>query len=142
VENEMVRLQVFSIGAHQFAVPANEIATVCQWRAPAPLPRAPESVMGVVTVQGRMLTVLDLAALTGSAGNSRTPHQIVALRGDEQLALAVDSVNGEVDVKIEDENNELVSAVFSHDNSNISVINVKQLFPTAIQGRERRKRQF
>lgn len=144
-----ISMRLFRRGSFDFAVLESDIATVADWREPAPLPRAPESVMGVVGIQGRMLTVLDLAALPGSESSSTAglPKRIVALRGDEQLALAVDSVEITVEIgtdgfQLDRENSRLVRGVFEHLGTKIKVLNLKLLFPSAIQGRERRHRRF
>ena len=87
-------LQLLRAGQFQFGIFADEIATVATWREPTPLPHAPNSVLGVVSIQGRMLTVLDLATLPGRESESpaATVQHLIALRGDEQLALAVDEL--------------------------------------------------
>ena len=78
-----------------FAVYEDEAEAIKEGRRPAPLPDAPRAVLGVVPLRGRMRTVLDPAAIDapsasaeGAPPNSETPAFIVALRGDEQLALA------------------------------------------------------
>ena len=123
----------FRVGSRLFAVDESEIATVAEWRQPTPLPHAPPAVMGIISLQGRMLTVLDLGSIkdTESADN-RIPKHVIALRGDEQLALAVDAIEGSIDAK---------KAPASM-TSPVEVINVTTLFSLAIQGRERRQRQF
>ena len=68
----------------------NEVATVVSWRKPTPLPHPPAPILGVVSIQGRMLTVVDPAILFAEDGGQSARSSIVALRGDEQLALAVD----------------------------------------------------
>jgi purine-binding chemotaxis protein CheW len=142
-------MRLFRRGSFNFAVLESEIATVVDWREPAPLPRAPESIMGVVGIQGRMLTVLDLATLPGSESSVMVglPKQIVALRGDEQLALAVDSVEGTIEVGADGLQNDqqgslLIRGVFGQSGKKINLLDVKQLFPSAIHGRERRHRRF
>ncbi len=146
------KLRVFSVGSRHFGIFEDQIATIAQWRDPAPLPHAPESVMGVLGIQGRMLTVLDLARMVpGEIGSERLPdnqhREVLALRGDEQLALAVDELSETIEVPnhiLDDKSdkNGLVLAVFKHAGTEISIIDVNQLFPTAIQGRERRRRRF
>ena len=80
-----------------------------------------------------MLTVLDLGSIkdTESADN-RIPTHVIALRGDEQLALAVDAIEGSIDAT------EAAASM----SSPVEVINVTALFSLAIQGRERRQRRF
>jgi chemotaxis signal transduction protein len=143
-------VQLLKAGSLQFGIFADEIAAIEEWREPIPLPYAPKSVLGVVSIQGRMLTVLDLAALPvrDAISTDSTSEQLIALRGDEQLALAVDTV-GETIAFTEtdfDNNREtgepLVLAVLSQEGRDIQILNLKELFPTAIQGRERRRRRF
>src|SRR6185503_1774753 len=88
------KLRLFTRGESQFGVSESEIAAIVDWQTLAPLPHAPESVMGVAGVHGRMLTVLDVARF-GDLGDSYStgePGKIIALRGDEQLALAADEI--------------------------------------------------
>ena len=125
------RLLSFRVGTRLFGVDESKVATVANWRQPAPLPHAPPAVLGVVSLQGRMLTVLDLRRLTGGEiTNNTTTQYLIALRGDEQLALAVDTVEGSIE------------SPSDSNGSPVEVINVSELFPLAIQGRERRQRRF
>lgn len=142
-------LQLFSSGGAHYAVFADQVMTIAAWREPAVLPQAPASVLGVVNIQGRMLTVLDLAHLLESQQRAPSPSHILALTGDEQLALAMDGP-GET-IAIGDafgyseevtETSKLIAGIINHNGDEIRILNVKQLFPTAIQGRERRRRRF
>ena len=143
-------LQLLRAGSFQFGIFANEIAAIAPWRDPTPLPHAPKSVLGVVSIQGRMLTVLDLATLPvheSDSGDAAAQH-LIALRGDEQLALAVDGLGETIELADADfdappETEEtLLLGVLSREGTDIYVLNPKELFPTAIQGRERRRRRF
>ena len=125
------RLLSFRVGSLLFGVDESKVATVADWRQPTPLPHAPPAVIGIVSLQGRMLTVLDLRKLIGAVSTDNTPPQLViALRGDEQLALAVDTVEGRIE------------SPGDTNGSPVEVLNVNELFPLAIQGRERRQRRF
>jgi chemotaxis signal transduction protein len=143
-------LQVFAVGEARFAVFADEVMTIAEWREPAVLPHAPDSVLGVVSIQGRMLTVFDPSPLLDQAPRPKTPSHILALRGDEQLALAIDGPGETMELRKVPENLatatevncQLITAVFNHKGDEIKILNVKALFPTAIQGRERRRRRF
>ena len=105
--------------------------------------------LGVVSIQGRMLTVLHLEALPApeTFATNATAH-LIALRGDEQLALAVDSLGDTIELadadldKGPEDMGTFVLGVLHREGSDIHVLNPKQLFPTAIQGRERRRRRF
>ena len=150
------KLQLVGAGASQFGIYAEEVAVVVAWQEPTPLPHAPDSVLGVVSVQGRMLTVLDLAMLpVGEATLSDSPRNpgahLIALRGDEQLALAVDAVGEIIALAPNDSMTDFVAqsdtmtpvlGVLQREGAEIKILNVKGLFPAAIQGRERRQRRF
>lgn len=140
-------LQLFSAGSLKFAIFDDAIATVTEWRPPIPLPNAPAAVLGVVSIQGRILTVLDPANLLGSKNGSAPGSFIVALRGDEQLALAVSSKSNEQlagrTLEPQPEGaSQGVLGVIKHHGEEISVLDVEQLFALAIRGRERRRRHF
>ena len=152
MEQQPRTLQLFSSGRAQFAVVADEVMTITEWREPAALPHAPASVLGVVSVRGRMLTVLDLSQLLNLQKRAKSPTHILALNGDEQLALAIDGVGETLTIDAEDTNGaaeiapnasgKLLAEVINRNGNAIQILNVKELFPTAIQGRERRRRRF
>lgn len=140
-------LQLFSAGSLKFAIFDEAIATITEWRPPTPLPHAPAAVLGVVSIQGRILTVLDPANLLASENGSNPGRFIVALRGDEQLALAVSSKSDEqlagkaLEPQAEGAS-QGVLGVLKHNEEEIRVLDVGQLFALAIRGRERRRRHF
>lgn len=139
-------LQIFRRGNARFALLTEEIAAITEWRQPTPLPQAPPAVLGVVSVQGRMLTVLDPAVLLEEpADGSSSNHFIVALRGDEQLALLVDekgeTVPGAAGLQVSAANGAM-RGVIKHQESEIGVLDRTKLFGLAIRGRERRQRRF
>lgn len=144
------KVQLFRAGSFHFGIFTNDIAAIVAWREPTPLPHAAKSVLGVVSVQGRMLTVLDLATLTShEATSSDAPAQhLIALRGDEQLALAIETLGETIEIAEDDFNAKretgepLVLGVLHREGAETNILNPKELFPTAIQGRERRRRRF
>ena len=143
-------LRIVFAGSRKLGIFADAIEAIADWRMPTPLPKAPRSVLGVVCIHGRMLTVLDVAALlneeVGVAPSS--PSSIVALRGDEQLALAVDSVGETIAIATDelqaaksDEGRPILGVVHRGDET-VTVLNIGELFAAAIRGRERRRRRF
>src|ERR1700742_2358481 len=92
-------LFVLTASGQAFAVGAEETGGAFEGLTPAPLPHAPAAVLGVVSIRGRMHTLLYPPALFSQTDEPRdapAPRFAVALRGDEQLALAADSVEGPV----------------------------------------------
>ena len=140
-------LTVVFAGSRKIGVFADEIEAIVDWRTPTPLPQAPKSVLGVVSIHGRMSTVLDIAALLGEEVGAAA-SSIAVLRGDEQLALAVDSADDTITITAEELQNtetderSVILGVVPRGDESITVLNVGELFPAAIRGHERRRRRF
>lgn len=119
--NEARQLRALQIGSKRVGVFEDDVFTVAEWSEPTPLPFAPDAVLGIVAIESRMFTVLDLGNHPGSAPTMQR-KQIVALRGDEQLALAVDS--------------------FEIAGEDVEILDLSTLFATVMKGQERRRRRF
>ena len=146
-DNNAIRFRLISVDSLRLAVPEDRITTVGDWSEPTPLPFGPKTVLGVVCIQGRMFTVVNLIKLLRPEGSARhTGQLIVALRGDEQLALAVDSVAGLVALPatqitaVEPDATNLTNHAFEFEGNRWLVLNVDELFNSLVQGRERRRR--
>ncbi len=150
---EGYELMLAQAGTWHIGLFSQEVESVAAWRSPVPLPHAPPAVLGVVSVQGRMLTVIDPAVLLGEGSTGKkkaaTPAFIIVLRGDEQLALAVNRVDGHLGIYL----GEIVASTGSF-NSNVArgsiqgaygqtiVLDARELFAAAMQGAERRRQRF
>jgi chemotaxis signal transduction protein len=178
---------VLRAGARLFAVAAEEVEATAEGLTPAPLPFAPPSVVGVVSVRGRVRTALDPLRLARDgeadaapsnsddgdgdsnaanaanatdvmkdAGEARAqmaraqtsaapPRLFVALRGDEQLALACDDAEGVIDVarsRITPPADARAPALgtFEHAGSSVTLLDTSRLFEAAMQGTDRRRK--
>ncbi len=145
------KLATLKVGSLRLGLFEDQITTIAEWSEPTPLPFAPASVLGVVSIQGRMFTVLDLARLVSqNEADAAAPHDqprlIVALRGDEQLALAVASSQETLDVIAADivapkeHSLHLFLGTVEQAGEEVQVLDVKELFPSVIHGRARRRR--
>jgi chemotaxis signal transduction protein len=138
------RVQRITAGGLEFGIFRDEIHSSADWRMPTPLPRAPATVLGVVCIRGRMITVLDISALAG--GEASPAAKIVALNGDEQIGLAVNQVSDEIDVNendlVKEPQNPLLVGSAALNGESLRILNTKKLFGVVMRGRERRKRQF
>jgi chemotaxis signal transduction protein len=148
--NETRELLLLRAGGHAFAVYADEAEGVAAWHGPAPLPHAPAAVLGVVSVRGRMRTVLDPAALLAPRAASEgapaeaAPRFLVALRGDEQLALAAahtERVNAAPhELAAPDEPPApFLRCTLLHAGQPVHLLDPSRLFDAAMQGSERRR---
>jgi chemotaxis signal transduction protein len=142
-----------------FAVYADEVEATSENLTPTPLPFAPAPVRGVVSQRGRIFTVIDPllllqpdAAPTGAPADApalaplsmqtSTPF-IVALRGDEQLALSVERIEHELeffDDEADAPASSLLRRTIRHQTGDIALLDPAHLFDAAMKGVERRRR--
>lgn len=164
--SERRKLCVMRTGARLFAVYADEVEATSENSRPTPLPFAPAPVRGVVSQRGRILTVIDPLPLLPPAAPSHAPTAdappltqqtqqttaplIVALRGDEQLALSVERIEHEIELFDADAEADtssdaspgahLLRRTIRHQTDAIVLLDPAHLFEAAMQGVERRRR--
>lgn len=144
----------FTAGDYTFGIFADEVEGTAEAKRPAPLPFAPAAVLGVVSVRGRMLTALDPSALANGEHfewPAEIPH-VIALRGDEQVAVAATALGETITIAIADieppllaaadENHQVIEGISRHAGHEIAILSVEHLFPAAVRRRERRRRRF
>jgi chemotaxis signal transduction protein len=153
-EPQLHDLVPFVAGDRIFAVFADQVEGTAEARIPAALPNAPAAVLGVVCMRGRMMTVLDpIAVLNGETfGWPASLPAVIALRGDEQLALAAQSCRDTITIAAEDiqptsqiNDDGFESAVLGlarFAGEEITVLRVDRLFAAAVRRRERRRRRI
>ena len=152
-EPQLRDLFSFSAGNRAFAIFEEEVEGTAESKRPARLPNSPAAILGVVCVRGRMLTTLDPAALVGVETN--WPNElplVIALRGDEQLALAADSLRETITIAstdIEPFNAEqtdrphsTILGIARYGGEELTILNPNGLFSAAFQRTERRRRRF
>jgi purine-binding chemotaxis protein CheW len=84
-----------SVGDEEYGVDIQRIREIIKVRAATEVPRAPNFVLGVISVRGRVLPVIDLRLrlrLAPSPSPPRAPRILVVSKEDEQLGLQVDEV--------------------------------------------------
>jgi chemotaxis signal transduction protein len=143
------KLLLLRAGMRLLGLFADDTDGEIRWRTLAPLPRAPESVLGIVSSRGRMLTVLDPLPWFGDARqDSSPPNFIVALPGDEQLALAVDRVEDIIEIfpeeilPSEEGSPSALHGIVIRGADHISVLDPREMFATATVGEDRRRKRF
>jgi chemotaxis signal transduction protein len=168
------KLCVMRSGTRLFAVYADAVEATSENLTPTPLPFAPAPVRGLVSQRGRILTVIDplllfppVAPSTGTTADAptlSTPHvspptgasaplivaRIVALRGDEQLALAVERIEDDLELFDDGEADTATHAthgsqlflrrIIQHQTGAIALLDTAHLFEAAMQGVERRRK--
>ena len=138
------------LGGLAFAVYADECECVTSWAEPSPLPHAPAPVLGVVSVRGRMRTVLHPARLFEALGlafeRDVEEHGFFAsLVGDEQLSLVFDMgrpvpVTPDYLTPPPESPGLPVRATFQRYGETVYLLDPARLFDAAMSGTERRRR--
>ena len=144
----------FVAGDKLFAVFADQVEGTAEVKMPAALPNAPAAVLGVVCMRGHMLTVLDpIAILNGEAFEwPASLPSVIALRGDEQLALAAQSCRDTITIAAEDiqpssqidedGTETAVLGIARYAGEEITILRVDRLFAAAVRRKERRRRRI
>ena len=89
-----VEYVTFALAGEAYAVPIAHIAEILKPLPITPVPRAPRVVIGVMTVRGRLVTVIDLRRrlrLPEADVDHRT-RILITDTGDERIGLLVDEV--------------------------------------------------
>jgi purine-binding chemotaxis protein CheW len=154
IQPQLRDLLSFSVGSYTFGVFADEVEGTVEAKRPAPLPFAPAAVLGVVSVRGRMLTTLDPVGLIAGepvVWPEHLPH-VIAMRGDEQLALAAEHLGETITIATADveptepapgsQNSCVIEGISRHAGHEIIILKCESLFAAAVQRRERRRRRF
>ncbi|MBD0371082.1 MAG: chemotaxis protein CheW [Pyrinomonadaceae bacterium] len=148
---ERRELLVARCGERLIGVFADEADHVVTWKPLSPLPNAPQSVLGVAGVRGRISTVLDPIVILGERAAEDEPAArfdfIITLRGDEQLALAVERAERIIEIFTDDieplgssPSTGVVLGLLQTEGKLVAVLNVRELFTAAMQGTERRRK--
>ena len=153
-EPQLRDLLLFVAGGRTFGVFSDQVESTAEAKRPTPLPLAPAAVLGVVYVRGRMLTLLDCAALSSGEAVTwpRAVPAIISLRGDQQLALAADSLAGTItissrDIEVSPDDEEArtgkaVAGILRHGGEKVTILDASQVFEAAVHRKERRRRRF
>jgi purine-binding chemotaxis protein CheW len=96
-ESRLLReLLCFTVDGEPYAVPVERVREIVRLRLITEVPRVPDQILGVITLRGEVVQVLDLRLRLGvpAPEPSRT-HRIVVLHGDEGevTGLLVDTVS-------------------------------------------------
>jgi purine-binding chemotaxis protein CheW len=91
---EPMKLCTFFIGDRPFGVDILKVLEINKNRTITAVPRAPDSVIGVMNLRGRIVTVIDLARRLGLPGDSSGDgsRTIIVHSRDEHIGLRVDRI--------------------------------------------------
>ncbi len=88
-------LLTFRLGGERYALPVERVREIVRLRPITPVPRVPREIMGVISLRGEIVQVMDLSLrLGGAPSEPKRTSRIIVLRGgeDEAAGLLVDTV--------------------------------------------------
>ena len=90
---EDVQLVAFRVGGQDFAFNIFQVERILRYEAPAPLPKAPDFLEGVLQYQGAAVPVVDLRKRLGCAAPLKDDTRTVVLEHDgAKIGIIVDQV--------------------------------------------------
>lgn len=91
-----IEMLSFRLGSEEYAVHVNEVHEVLKTRELTPVPNTPDYLLGITSLRGTMLPVIDLCKRLNIAPGVRDEKSriIVVGLGDEDAGLIVDRVTG------------------------------------------------
>ncbi len=97
------RLLIFKLGKEKYAIPIHEIALIIEELPITPVPNAPAYLSGIISLRGKVVSVLDVAArLETARKDSPEGRKIIVLdMGADQFGLLVDAIDQLVTVDLQ-----------------------------------------
>lgn len=95
-DNDVQQVISFWMGPEEYALDLLEVKEILRYQPPTCVPRTKPFILGVISVRGEVLPVLDLMARMG-LGHSKandTTRILVVEREGERYGLTVDSISG------------------------------------------------
>ena len=91
-----LELLSFRMGGEEYAVTVNDVREVLKLRDLTAIPNTPEYILGVMSLRGTMLTVVDLGRRLGLSPGVRDDRAriVVVSTDEEEVGLMVDRVTG------------------------------------------------
>ena len=138
VPDNLVSILLFEIGGDSFAVGVDQTEGVVDCPRVTPLPSAPDGMIGVASVRGRMTLVMDFSRRANPSDGKR---RLILLKGESQLGLLAERVEGVVALEPEkirkqkgsdkseraDESHWAAPAHFNYEGRQILILDVSQL---------------
>jgi purine-binding chemotaxis protein CheW len=129
----------FTIGGETFAIEIDQVREIIRPRRVTPVPRAPESITGILSHRGAIITVLDLSGRLGvNHGSPAGAKRIIVVRkGGGLCGLMVDGVGRvvmlpasavePVPAGLAEENREFVSGIARHREAMLILLNLDKV---------------
>jgi purine-binding chemotaxis protein CheW len=133
---------VFRLGAELYGVPVEGINSIIRYEMSTPVPRSPQSVLGVINLRGRVIPVIDLGHRFSGAEFVATGQSRIVVADTESglVGLAVDEANEVVELSAESfrpipegvlaaETSKAFTGVAERDDSLIILLDLEETIP-------------
>ncbi len=106
--NETMQLLAFSVGDYRYALPLSAVNRIVRAVEVTPLPDAPDTILGLINVQGQIMPVVNMRRRLGLPEReiNLNDRLIIGHTAKRAVALLVDAVSG----VIEPQGQEVVAA--------------------------------
>jgi purine-binding chemotaxis protein CheW len=96
------RLLIFTLDREMYAIPIHDIALIIQDASITPIPNAPDFLLGILSLRGKVVSILDAARrLELARRESSAEGKIIVLdMGADQFGLRVDGIDQLVEVDL------------------------------------------
>ena len=94
-ESQQRELTAFRIGEQDFCVDIMAVREIRGWSVPTPLPQTPDYLLGVITLRGAVLPIMDLAGRLGLPATIPSVRSVIIVVqvGERVIGLLVDAVS-------------------------------------------------
>lgn len=92
VPEDYLTCLTFRLGAERYAVPVTMVHTVAEVFSLTPVPCVPDFYRGVINLNGKIVTVLDILRLFGVQAESNPTRVVVVTGGGLEIGLLVDEI--------------------------------------------------
>jgi len=107
---KLTQMVVFDLGDQAFAVEVDTVREIIRWQDVRHIPQTPASLLGVSTIRGEVLPVIDLASFFGIESDSDVEKKFIIMEFNEdniKAVIAVDTVRRIYNVPDENMDNTL-----------------------------------
>lgn len=130
------KLLIFNIGRQKYAIPIHDVALVINERVVTPVPNAPPFLKGILSLRGKIVSVIDVAARLGlETGKEAGKRKIIILDlGSDRFGLLVDTIEHLAGVDIQvleappesftEVSRDFVEGVFHHSGHAVAFMNL------------------
>lgn len=94
---------IFRLGAEEYGIGISRVSGIIRYETATPVPKAPDSVLGVINLRGRVIPIVDLCERLGRGSLAPSAHSRIIVVDAEagSVGLAVDEANEVVGIPID-----------------------------------------